>query len=89
MENRDYLLKVKYSITEVSDKGKQKIYTRKSEKSLTEVDLIEIVSDIDKIRKELKPVHSYFITRSHGGFFSSVNDFINKWKNAYYEMLTL
>ena len=89
MEGKDYFLKVKYSVTAVSGEGKKKIYSKKSMKPLSGIDPVEIMSNIDTIEKELKKPQKNMVLKSKSGFFSSFNDFINKWKMAYYEMLTL
>lgn len=89
MEKRDYVIQVKYSVAERSENGKNKIFKKKTEKSLDNIDSIKILNDIYSIENTLKKEERYSIPKTHSGYFSSLTNFIRKWKNAYYEMLTL
>ena len=89
MENSDYLLQVKYSISKVTEDGKKKIYSKKRKKPLNKIDPVEIIDEINNLDERFGLEDYHFSNHSRNGFFSSVNDFINKWKYAYNEMLRL
>lgn len=89
MENKDYVLRVKYSLIEKSDKGKNKILKKKARKSFHSGNTAEILQEINSIENILQNDDKKAVPARPGSPLSFIGNFLKRWKYAYYEMLSI